>query len=97
MNSHPISAWAWADARSRDRLGQVPGEIWDHFGVEYEYPNGVPVLSQCRHWPKSDGNVSEFVIGTNGTSDPGAWVQPTGGQKNVQERAPAATSRNTST
>jgi predicted dehydrogenase len=81
MNSHPISALGLGGRQVRDRLGQVPGEIWDHFGVEYEYPNGVRVLSQCRHWPKSDGNVSEFVIGSNGTSDPGGWVQPTGGQK----------------
>lgn len=81
MNSHPISALGMGGRQVRDRLGQVPGEIWDHFAVEYEYPNGARVMSQCRHWPKSDGNVSEFVIGSNGTSNPGGWVQPKGGQR----------------
>jgi predicted dehydrogenase len=67
LNSHPISALGMGGRQVRDRLGQVPGEIWDHFAVEYEYPNGARVMSQCRHWPQSDGNVSEFAIGTNGT------------------------------
>jgi myo-inositol 2-dehydrogenase/D-chiro-inositol 1-dehydrogenase len=66
MNSHPISALGMGGRQVRDRLGQV-GEIWDHFAVEYEYPNGARVMSQCRHWPKSDGNVSEFAIGSKGT------------------------------
>jgi predicted dehydrogenase len=67
MNTHPISALASGGRQVRDRLGQVPGEIWDHFAVEYEYANGARMMSQCRHWPKSDGNVSEFAIGTEGT------------------------------
>jgi myo-inositol 2-dehydrogenase/D-chiro-inositol 1-dehydrogenase len=67
MNSHPISALGLGGRQVRDAQGQVPGEIWDHFGVEYEYPNGARVMSQCRHWPKSDGNVSEFAIGSQGT------------------------------
>jgi predicted dehydrogenase len=80
MNAHPISALGMGGRQVRDRLGQV-GEIWDHFAIEYEYPNGGRVMSMCRHWPKSDGNVSEFAIGTKGTSNPGGWVQPFGGQK----------------
>jgi predicted dehydrogenase len=67
MNSHPISALGLGGRQVRDAMGQKPGEIWDHFGVEYEYPNGARVMSQCRHWPKSDSNVSEFAIGSKGT------------------------------
>jgi len=81
MNSHPISALGMGGRQVRDMIGQKPGEIWDHFAVEYECPNGGRVMSQCRHWPKSDGNVSEFAIGTNGTSNPGGWVQAKGGKK----------------
>ena len=80
MNSHPISALGMGGRQVRDRLGQV-GEIWDHFAIEYEYPNGGRVMSQCRHWPQSTTNVSEFAIGSNGTSNPGGWVQPKGGAK----------------
>src|SRR6185437_1317124 len=43
------------------------GNIYDHFAVEYEYPNGVRVASQCRQIPGCENNVSEQVVGTNGT------------------------------
>ncbi|MDB5319075.1 MAG: hypothetical protein JWN40_706 [Phycisphaerales bacterium] len=67
MNGHPISALGLGGRQVRDAMGQKPGEIWDHFGIEYEYANGARVLSQCRHWPKSDSNVSEYAIGSKGT------------------------------
>jgi myo-inositol 2-dehydrogenase/D-chiro-inositol 1-dehydrogenase len=90
MNSHPISALGLGGRQVRDRLGQVPGEIWDHFGVEYEYPNGARVMSQCRHWPKSDGNVSEFAIGSNGTfagNDGSCTLSVKGGAKKTFKSA----------
>ena len=34
-----MRAWAWAGARSR--TDPEYGHIFDHFAVEYEYPNGV--------------------------------------------------------
>ena len=80
LKSHPISAYGMGGRQVRDRLGQVPGQIWDNFAVEYEYPNGARVMSMCRHWPQSDENVSEFAIGTKGTSNPGSWLKPTGGE-----------------
>jgi myo-inositol 2-dehydrogenase/D-chiro-inositol 1-dehydrogenase len=80
MGSHPISAYGAGGRQVRDRIGQ-PGEIWDHFGIEYEYPNGGRVLSQCRHWPKADDLVDEFVIGTKGFGKPGGELQVRGGEK----------------
>jgi myo-inositol 2-dehydrogenase/D-chiro-inositol 1-dehydrogenase len=80
MGSHPISAYGMGGRQVR----RDPGQIWDHFAIEYEYPNGARVMSMCRHWPQSDDNVSEFVIGSKGTSDPGAWIQPRG-----EKRQPA--------
>ena len=41
------------------------GNIWDHFAVEYEYPNGVRMFSYCRHLPGKE-DVSETVIGSKG-------------------------------
>jgi myo-inositol 2-dehydrogenase / D-chiro-inositol 1-dehydrogenase len=43
------------------------GHIYDHFTVEYEYPNDVHVLSMCRQIPNTAQNVSEAVTGTRGT------------------------------
>ena len=43
------------------------GESWDHFAVNYEFPNGVIVSSQARQIAGCDSDVSEFVVGSNGT------------------------------
>jgi predicted dehydrogenase len=45
------------------------GHIYDHFAVDFEYPNGVRVLSMCRQIPNSTGRIGEHFIGTKGTSD----------------------------
>ena len=74
MNSHPTSAYGMGGRQVR----RDPGQIWDHFAIEYEYPNGARVMSMCRHWPQSDDNVSEFVIGSKGTSVPDKWIQVRG-------------------
>jgi myo-inositol 2-dehydrogenase / D-chiro-inositol 1-dehydrogenase len=50
------------------------GNIFDHFAIEYEYPNGARVLSISRQIEKSGHRVSEFVIGTKGTSDPNGRI-----------------------
>src|SRR4051812_1263380 len=80
MNSHPVSAYGSGGRQVR----KDPGQIWDHFSTELEYPNGARCMSMSRHWPQSDDNVSEFVIGTKGTSDPGAWIEVNGDR----QRAP---------
>ena len=48
---------------------QEPGNIWDHFAVEYEFPGGVRCASYCSHWPKSADRVSERVVGEKGFSN----------------------------
>jgi myo-inositol 2-dehydrogenase / D-chiro-inositol 1-dehydrogenase len=67
LKSHPISAVAVGGKQVRTQPEYGSG--WDHFGVDFTYPNDVHVLSMCRHWPKSPGNVSEAVVGTKGKSD----------------------------
>lgn len=44
------------------------GNVYDHFAVEYVYPNGVRVLSMCRQTAGAAENVSERVVGTTGAS-----------------------------
>ena len=42
------------------------GNIWDHYAVEYEYPNGVKLFSYCEHIAGSKSDVSEAVFGSKG-------------------------------
>ncbi|HUV65964.1 MAG TPA: Gfo/Idh/MocA family oxidoreductase [Sedimentisphaerales bacterium] len=45
------------------------GNIYDHFGVEFFYPNDVRTISTCRQINGTANNVSERVVGTKGVSD----------------------------
>jgi predicted dehydrogenase len=68
---HPVKAvgmggrMGGTDARPNGPANEV-GNIWDHFAVEFEFPNGVRVASYCRHYPGVN-DVSEMVVGTKGT------------------------------
>jgi len=42
------------------------GNIFDHFAVEFEYPNGVRVASQCRQTKGCADRVEEKIVGTKG-------------------------------
>ena len=48
------------------RTGKEYGEIFDHHFVEFEYPSGAIIASQCRHQPKTMNRVAEFFQGTKG-------------------------------
>jgi myo-inositol 2-dehydrogenase/D-chiro-inositol 1-dehydrogenase len=49
--------------------GKDHGHIYDHHFVEYTYPDGTVMLSQCRHHPGTPSNVSEHAHGTKGYAD----------------------------
>jgi predicted dehydrogenase len=51
------------------------GHIYDHFAVEYEYPNGVRMFSQCRQMNGCEGKVEEAVVGTKGASNCKDWIR----------------------
>src|SRR5206468_10267769 len=40
--------------------------IYDFFSIDFEYPNGVHVISMCRQINDCWGSVSEAVQGTKG-------------------------------
>jgi predicted dehydrogenase len=63
LGSHPVSALGMGGRQVRTQ-----GNIWDHFSVEYEYPNGVRVLSMARQINGCTDNVSERVVGTKGSA-----------------------------
>jgi myo-inositol 2-dehydrogenase / D-chiro-inositol 1-dehydrogenase len=67
--AHPLRATMGMGGRTHRPQGDPHevGNIFDHFAVEFEYPNGVRVYSFCRHHGGTDENVSEGLIGTKGT------------------------------
>ncbi|HMN95938.1 MAG TPA: Gfo/Idh/MocA family oxidoreductase [Phycisphaerales bacterium] len=50
------------------RTGPEYGNIYDHFGLEFEYPGGVSVLSMCRQIDGTPPRVEEVIVGTRGVA-----------------------------
>jgi len=65
IGEYPISAQGMGGRQVRN--GKDHGEIFDHHFVEYTYPSGAVIASQCRHQPETMSRVSEFFQGTKGT------------------------------
>jgi len=61
------------------RTGERHGNIFDHFAVEFEYPNGLTMFSQCRQINNCKNLVGEFVAGTRGKSNCADNITPTKG------------------
>jgi hypothetical protein len=58
------------------RRGERHGSIFDHFAVEFEYPNGITMFSQCRQINECKNTVGEFVRGSKGTSNCANQIVP---------------------
>ena len=85
LKGHPARAVGLGGRQVR--TGPEFGNIYDHFAVDYEYPNNVHVMSQCRQINGCASNVSEAVTGTKGSWSSGGyritgehpWSLPRGG------------------
>jgi predicted dehydrogenase len=64
FGAHPVKATGMGGRAAR--TGPQYGNIFDHFAVDYEYPNGARVMSMCRQTAGAAENVSERVVGTKG-------------------------------
>jgi predicted dehydrogenase len=75
MGTHPIKAVGMG-GRMALPLGNpdVNGNIFDHFAIDYEYPNGVHCLSMCRQISGCANSVSEALVGTKGTCSPNGYT-----------------------
>lgn len=62
------------------RKGKEYGEIFDHHVVQFEYPDGMILDSQCRHQPGTVSNVSEHFIGSKGRATEGKITDLQGNQ-----------------
>ncbi len=67
LQSHPLEAQGQGGRALRS--GPNSGQIFDHHMVEYVYPGGVRLLSQCRQMPGCWSGTGEFVHGTEGICD----------------------------
>jgi predicted dehydrogenase len=67
MGAHPVSAYAMGGRQVR--TDPAYGQIFDHFAIEYEFEGGVRISCQCRQQDNTDLRVSEWVVGTEGTSN----------------------------
>lgn len=65
IGSHPLKAFGHGGRQVR--TDPVYGNIYDHFAIDYEYPNDVHVASFCRQMPNCANNVSESLAGTKGS------------------------------
>ena len=59
----------WASGGRQVRTDPIYGNIYDHFSVVYEYPNGVRGYHNCRHWRGTDQRVKDYVLGSKGICD----------------------------
>jgi len=49
------------------RNGKEHGQIFDHHFVEFHYPSGAVISSQCRHQKGTESRVDEVFQGSNGS------------------------------
>ncbi|MFO1497695.1 MAG: Gfo/Idh/MocA family oxidoreductase [Verrucomicrobiota bacterium] len=68
LGTHPLKAYGMGGRQGRQH--PIHGHIYDHFAIEFEYPNGVRMFSQCRQMHGCEGRVGEGFIGTKGN----AWL-----------------------
>jgi predicted dehydrogenase len=66
FGTHPVKCTGMGGRAARTEPQY--GNIFDHFAVDFEYPNGVRVMSMCRQTAGAAENVSERVVGTKGTT-----------------------------
>jgi len=67
MGAHPVKAYSLGGRQVR--TDPVYGSIYDHFATEYEYADGVRMVSMCRQIDGCAGRNGEHFIGTEGVAD----------------------------
>lgn len=65
LGEYPVSAQGMGGRQVR--TGKEYGEIFDHHFVEFTYPSGAVIASQCRHQPNTFDRVGEVFQGTTGS------------------------------
>jgi predicted dehydrogenase len=64
LRAHPVQAVGMG---GRQAISEPEyGQSYDHFAIDYEFPDDVHVFSMCRQIEGCENNVSETITGTNG-------------------------------
>jgi len=64
--THPVEAKGMGGRQVR--TGKEYGQIFDHHFVEFTYPDGSTMMSQCRHQRGCWSQVTEYATGSAGTT-----------------------------
>jgi predicted dehydrogenase len=64
MNAYPVKAMAMGG-----RMRRPTGDQFDFFSVDYTFENGVHLLSQCRQIDGCANEISEYIVGTQGSTN----------------------------
>ena len=67
LGAHPVRALGAGGRQTR--TDPLYGQIFDHFAVEYEYPDGQRIFSMCRQQDGTASRVGERFQGTRGMSN----------------------------
>ena len=62
--AHPVRAVGLGGRQQR--TGPEYGHIFDHFAIDYEYADGMHLMSMCRQIPGCENSVSEALTGEKG-------------------------------
>lgn len=73
MNKFPVKATSLAGRQVR--TDPLYGHVYDHFATEFEYDNGVKLISMCRQIDGTSSRVSERIVGTKGSSDANSSIK----------------------
>ncbi|MCC6484960.1 MAG: Gfo/Idh/MocA family oxidoreductase [Armatimonadetes bacterium] len=84
LQAHPVKAFG--SGGRQVRTDPKYGHIFDHFDIQFQYPGGQWVHSMSRQIDGCVNNVSEFVAGSKGVSDPNGWIQS--GKKRWEYKGP---------
>jgi myo-inositol 2-dehydrogenase/D-chiro-inositol 1-dehydrogenase len=61
----PVRCVAVGGRSTRPDLPET-GNVWDNFGVTYEFADGARAYHQCRHWPNTPADNTAYLMGTDG-------------------------------
>jgi predicted dehydrogenase len=73
FGGHPVSALGIGGREVR--TDPAYGHVYDHFTVEYVYPNGQRMTSMCRQMDGCTRRIADHLVGTKGTADPAGEIR----------------------
>lgn len=70
----PVRCWGVGGRQTRPDVPET-GNVYDHFGVTFEYAGGVRAYHTCRHWENTPSDNSAFIMGSAGVCTMQPWQQ----------------------